>query len=105
MTDEPQITPAAKEERARNARIRRNLLLLSAANWGVAVVAWTISAYLGITSPVQFIVYTVLFLIGLFAVAVAVAAFLLEKFAHRPAQTPSQTVAGDEPGTAAAPGA
>jgi hypothetical protein len=54
---------------------------------------------------VQFIVYTVLFLIGLFAVAVAVAAFLLEKFAHRPVQTPSQTVAGDEPGTAAAPGA
>jgi hypothetical protein len=71
----------------------------------VAVVAWTISVYLGITSPVQIIVYTVLFVIGLFAVAVAVASYVLEKFAHRPAPIPSQAVAGDDPGTAAAPGA
>ena len=104
MSDESEITAAAEEEHARNARVRRNLLLLSLANWGVAVVAWSISVYLGITSPVQIIVYTVLFVIGLFAVAVAVASYLLEKFAHRPALTPSQTVAGDEQGTAAAPG-
>jgi hypothetical protein len=105
MSDVSKTTAAAKEEHARNARVRRNLLLLSSANWGVAVVAWTISAYLGITSPVQIIVYTVLFVIGLFAVAVAVASYVLEKFAHRPAPIPSQTDAGDEQGTAAAPGA
>ena len=86
-------------------RTRRNLLILSLANWGIAITAWAVSAYLGITSPAQIIVYTVLFVIGLFAVAVAVASYLLEKFAHRPASIPSQAVAGDDPGTAAAPGA
>lgn len=105
MSDESLTTAAAEEEHARNARVRRNLLLLSSANWGVAIVAWTISAYLGVTSPARIIVYTVLFVIGLFAVMVAVACYLLEKFAHRPAPIPSQTVAGDDPGTAATPGA
>jgi hypothetical protein len=64
---------------------RRNLLILSLVNWGIAITAWTISAYLGVTSPAQIIVYTVLFVIGLFAATVAVASYLLEKFAHRPA--------------------
>lgn len=105
MSDESQTTAAAEEEHARNPRVRRNLLLLSSANWGVAVVAWTISAYLGVTSPARIIVYTVLFVIGLFAAMVAVASYLLEKFAHRPAPIPSQAVEGDEQGTAAAPGA
>jgi hypothetical protein len=105
MSDESPTTAAAEEERAKNARVRRNLLLLSSANWAVAVVAWTISAYLGVTSPARIIVYTVLFVIGLFAVMVGVASYLLEKFAQRPAPIPSQTVAADEQGTAAAPGA
>lgn len=105
MSDESQTTAAAEEEHARNPRVRRNLLLLSSANWGVAVVAWTISAYLGVTSPARIIVYTVLFVIGLFAAMVAVASYLLEKFAHRPVPISSQTVAGDEQGTAAAPDA
>ena len=86
-------------------RTRRNLLILSLANWGIAITAWAVSAYLGITSPAQIIVYTVLFVIGLFAVAVAVASYLLEKFAHRPASIPSQAVAGDEQDTAPAAGA
>ncbi len=67
-------------------RINRMLLMLSWANWAVAVVAWTISAYLGIASPASIFVYTVLFLVGLFAVVVAVVCFLLEKFAHEPEQ-------------------
>ena len=92
-------------EHAEHDRTRRNLLLLSLANWAVAVVAWTVSAYLGVTSPAQIIVYTVLFVIGLFAAAVAVASYLLEKFAHRPAPAPSEAVAGDEQDTAPAPGA
>ena len=52
-------------------RVRRFLLRLSLANWGVAIVAWTISAFLGITSPASIFVYSVLFVIGLIAVIVA----------------------------------
>jgi hypothetical protein len=64
--------------------IRRNLLLLSWANWAIAVVAWSISAYLGIASPARIFVYTILFLVGIFAVVVAIACFLLERFGHEP---------------------
>jgi hypothetical protein len=92
-------------EHSEHDRTRRNLLILSLVNWGIAITAWTVSAYLGVTSPASIIVYTVLFVIGLFAVAVAVASYLLEKFAHRPAPIPAETVAGDEQGAAAAPGA
>ena len=73
-----------EELAARDKRVRRFLLRLSLANWGIAIVAWTISAYLGITSPASIIVYTVLFVIGLFAVAMALLTYLLEKFGHRP---------------------
>jgi hypothetical protein len=86
-------------------RTRRNLLILSLANWGVAIVAWTISAFLGITSPASIIVYTVLFVIGLFAVGVALASFVLEKFAHRPEPISPQPVADDAQGAVAAPDA
>ena len=92
-------------EHAEHDRTRRNLLILSLANWGIAITAWAVSGYLGITSPTQMIVYTVLFVIGLFAAMVAVATFLLEKFSHRPAPIPPQTVPDDEQGTTAATGA
>ncbi|MCX6364504.1 MAG: hypothetical protein NTW58_10125 [Actinobacteria bacterium] len=68
----------------RDKHIRRNLLILSLANWVVAIIAWTVSAYLGIAQPASIFVYAVLFVIGIFAVIVAVASFLLEKFAHEP---------------------
>jgi hypothetical protein len=99
------FTRSFHPEHAEHDRTRRNLLILSLVNWGVAFTAWTISAYFGVTSPAQIIVYTVLFVIGLFAAAVAVASYLLEKFAHRPAPGPSQAVAGDEQDTAPTPGA
>jgi hypothetical protein len=92
-------------EHREHDRTRRNLLILSLANWGIAITSWTVSAYLGVTSPARIIVYTVLFVIGLFAAMVAVASYLLEKFAHRPAPVPAQTAAGDEQGTPAVPGA
>ena len=76
---------AHQEASAADKQSRRFLLRLSLINWGIAVVAWTISATLGITSPASIIVYTVLFVIGLFAVIVAIFSYLLEKFAHRPA--------------------
>jgi hypothetical protein len=77
---------------------RRNLLILSLANWGVAISAWTISAYLGIASPARIFVYTVLFVIGLLAVCVAIGSYLLEKFAHRPAPATEPSVSvHDEP--------
>lgn len=65
-------------------RVRRFLLGLSLANWGVAAVAWTISAYLGITSPASIFVYSVLFVIGLVAAIIAILTYLLEKFGHEP---------------------
>ena len=68
----------------RDKHMRRNLLILSLANWAVAIIAWTISAYLGIAQPASIFVYSVLFVVGIFAVVVAVASFLLEKFAHEP---------------------
>jgi hypothetical protein len=75
---------AQEEAAAADQRARRFLLRLSLINWGIAVVAWTISAALGVASPASIIVYTVLFVIGLFAVIVAIFTYLLERFAHRP---------------------
>jgi hypothetical protein len=91
--------PDHDDEHAKNARVRRNLLLLSLANWALAILTWTISAYLGITSPASIMVYTVLFVIGLAAVAVAVVAYLLERFAHRPEPPSAEVVDGDAPDT------
>lgn len=64
--------------------IRRILLIVSLANWVIAIVAWTVSAYLGIASPASIFVYAVLFIVGIFAVVVALACYILEKFAHEP---------------------
>jgi hypothetical protein len=80
----PGSRQAHREASERDKRARRFLLRLSLLNWGIAVVAWSISAYLGITSPANIIVYSVLFVIGLIAVVVALVTYLLEKFAHRP---------------------
>ena len=96
----------------RDKRIRRNLLILSLANWVVAIIAWTISAYLGVAAPADIFVYTVLFVVGIFAVIVAVACFLLEKFAHEPgfvaapaADSADSADAADAAAPAAGPGA
>jgi len=93
----------------RDKHIRRNLFILSLVNWVVAILAWTISAYLGIAQPASIFVYSVLFVVGIFAVVVAVACFLLEKFAHEPgfvaaAAAPAEAAA-PAAGTAAGPGA
>jgi hypothetical protein len=96
-------TPVSRAEVERNRRVRRNLLLLSLANWGIAIVAWSLSAYLGVASPASIMVYTILFLIGLFAALVAFAAYVLERFAHRPELPAPEAVDVGEPGTAAGP--
>ncbi len=96
---------AHREASERDKRARRFLLRLSLINWGIAVVAWSVSAYLGITSPASIIVYSVLFVIGLFAVAVALLTYLLEKFAHRPSDYEHDLEDhGDETAVAAAAG-
>jgi hypothetical protein len=64
--------------------IHRHLLTLSLINWAIAVVCWTISAYLGSSRPTGIFVYTVLFVIGIFAVVVAVACFVLADFGSEP---------------------
>jgi len=80
---------AELDERQRIAehdrRVRRFLLRLSLANWGIAAVAWTVSAYLGIKSPASIIVYSILFVIGLVAALLAILTYLVEKFGHEPA--------------------
>ena len=101
----PATRVVSEAEVETNARVRRNLLLLSLANWGVAVLAWSLSAYLGVASPASIMVYTILFLIGLFAAIVAFAAYVLEKFAHRPELPAPEAPEADEPGVAAAPSA
>jgi hypothetical protein len=84
---------ALRKERAEDARrravghdkkVRRFLLRLSLANWGVAVLSWTISAFLGITSPASIILYSVLFVVGLVAASIAILTYLLERFGHEP---------------------
>lgn len=91
VPESPQKPPLDPIERDR--RVRRFLLRLSLANWGVAIIAWTISAFLGIASPASIIVYSVLFVIGLVAVIVALLTYVLEKFGHEP-----PAVAPGEPG-------
>ena len=103
MSTVPVTGESHEELTARDKRVRRFLLRLSLANWGIAIVAWTISAYLGITSPASIIVYTILFVIGLFAVAVALLTYLLEKFGHQPPSlAPDPSGEGGEQGDLAA---
>ena len=90
-TAAPGSRQAHREASERDKHARRFLLRLSLANWGIAAVAWTVSAFLGITSPASIIIYSVLFVIGLIAVVVALLTYLLEKFAH----TPEQRAAAD----------
>jgi hypothetical protein len=67
-----------------HGNIHRHLLTLSLANWAIAIISWTISAYLGTAQPTGIIVYTILFVIGIFAVVVAVACFVLADFGTEP---------------------
>ena len=95
----PGSRQAHREASERDKHTRRFLLRLSLANWGIAVVAWTISAFLGITSPASIIIYSVLFVIGLIAVVVALLTFVLEKFAHTPAEvTAADAEVGEDEG-------
>jgi type IV secretory pathway VirB10-like protein len=102
VTAPPGSRQAHREATERDKRVRRWLLRISLANWGIAALAWTTSAYLGIESPARLIVYSVLFVIGLVAAILAILTYLLEKFAHRP--TPPEDAdhedgepEGDEP--------
>ena len=65
-------TAALEQILEHDRRVRRFLLRLSLANWGIAVVAWVISAFLGITSPASIIVYSVLFVIGSMPLSLAI---------------------------------
>ena len=85
---------AERKTAEHDKKVRRFLLRLSLANWGIAIVAWTISAFLGITSPASIIVYSVLFVIGLVAAILAILLYLLEKFGHEP--QPVGAISADE---------
>jgi hypothetical protein len=85
---------AQRKTAEHDKKVRRFLLRLSLANWGIAIIAWTISAFLGITSPASIIVYSVLFVIGLVAAILAILLYLLEKFGHEP--QPLGAISADE---------
>ena len=67
-----------------HGNIHRHLLMLSLVNWAIAIVSWTISAYLGSAQPTGIFVYTILFVIGIFAAVVAVACFVIADFGREP---------------------
>jgi hypothetical protein len=76
-----------------HGNIHRHLLILSLVNWAIAVVCWSVSAYLGIAVPTTIFVYAVLFVIGLFAAVVAIASFVLADFGTEPEAVPVAQVA------------
>jgi hypothetical protein len=74
-----------------HGNIHRHLLTLSIVNWAIAIVCWTVSAYLGIAVPTSIFVYAVLFVIGLFAVVVAIVSFVLAGFSAEPETVAAET--------------
>ena len=84
---------------------RRRFLIFSLANWALAIVLWSISAYLGITSPTSLFVYSVLFVVALVAVIVGIISWLVWRFGrdHEPAASAGSAppAGGAEPAEAA----
>jgi hypothetical protein len=76
--------------------MRRKFWILSIANWALAVVMWGVSAYLGVTSPASLFLYTILFVIGIFAVIVGVLCFVAARFGTEPAASTAAETAADE---------
>lgn len=83
-----------------HGNIHRHLLVLSLVNWAIAIVCWTVSAYLGVARPTDLIVYTILFVVGLFAVVVAVGAFVLAGFGSEPEPAVAPAPVDEEAGQA-----
>ena len=81
---------------------RRRFLIFSLANWALAIVLWSISAYLGITSPTSLFVYSVLFVVALFAVIVGILSWLVWRFGRDPE---AAAAGGGEPPAGADQGA
>lgn len=91
-----------------HGNIHRHLLTLSLINWAIAFVCWAISAWLGISQPASIFVYTILFVVGLFAAIVAVLSFVLADFGTEPGVPAAEKAgppAGDASGPVADPGA
>jgi hypothetical protein len=88
-----------------HGNIHRHLLVLSLVNWAIAITCWTISAYLGSAQPTGIFVYSVLFVVGLFAVIVAIGAFVLADFGTEPVQPAAATATAGAGPDAGAPDA
>ena len=87
---------------------RRRFLIFSLANWALAIVLWSISAYLGITSPTSLFVYSVLFVVALVAVIVGIISWLVWRFGRERESTsagPALLTGDAEPAEAADQGA
>ena len=85
-----------------HGNIHRHLLILSIANWAIAIACWTLSSYLGIAVPTSIFVYAILFVIGLFAAVVAITSFVLADFGTEPEAAPVESRAGPPAGPSSA---
>jgi hypothetical protein len=85
-----------------HGNIHRHLLVLSLVNWAIAIACWAVSAYLGIARPTNLLTYTVLFVVGLFAVVVAVVCYVLARFGSEPAAAVAAAAVHTPPADAAA---
>jgi hypothetical protein len=89
----PAAGDAAKPAAAESDHIvhARRFLVLSIVNWGIAIVCWGISSYLGATRPASMFTYTILFVIAIVAVLVGCLCWLVYRFAH---PVPEETTGG-----------
>jgi hypothetical protein len=67
-----------------HGNIHRHLLILSLVNWAIAIASWTVSAYLGSAVPTGIFIYTILFVVGIFAAIVAISCYVLADFGSEP---------------------
>jgi uncharacterized membrane protein YhaH (DUF805 family) len=70
----------------RRYHVARRFWILSIANWALAVITWSVSAYLGGSRPESMLLYSIIFVIGAFAVLVGIAGFVVARFGREPAE-------------------
>jgi hypothetical protein len=86
-TESPEPTPApavgGSSEPPHILHARR-FWILSIVNWAIAIICWGVSSYLGVTSPANMFVYTILFVVGIVAVIVGFLCWLVARFGTEP---------------------
>ena len=81
---EPAAAAAQQPEPPHIAHARR-FWILSLVNWGIAIVCFGLSSYLGVARPTNMLVYTIIFVIALVAVIVGCLCWVVARFGTEPA--------------------